>query len=70
MTVRELIEKLSKLKPDKEIMILDSFNGGGLPREINLGPLSQKIKKSDANECADCEDLVGKTVYVIGYGCY
>jgi hypothetical protein len=28
--------------PDKDIMILDGFNGGGIPRTINLGPCDQR----------------------------
>ena len=70
MLVRELIEKLSKLDQNKQIMILDSFNGAGDKRKINLGPVLEKITKADAEECADCENLVGNKVYVIGFGCY
>lgn len=70
MTVKELIERLSKEPQSAQIMILDSFNGGGVPREINLGPSKHKVTKAEAGEAADCEDLVGKHVVVIGYGCY
>ena len=56
--------------PDKDIMILDGFNGGGIPRTINLGPCDQTITEADANEAADCEGSIGKEVLVIGYGCY
>lgn len=70
MKVSEFIATLQKLDQDKELMILDGFNGGGYPRIINIGPSNRIIKKSDAEYCADCEDIVGKRVYVIGYGCY
>ena len=70
-TVEELITELQKLPPDSRIMILDSFNGGGYPREINLGPIPQKINETDQDMCGDCEELdIDTIVYVIGYGCY
>jgi len=50
--------------------VLDGFNGGGLPRTINLGPTSRQITPDYARETADCEGLVGKDVLVVGYGCY
>jgi hypothetical protein len=70
MTVSELIMHLSKMNPNAHAMILDGHNGGGVPREINLGPQNQKVKKADGDDAADCEGLVGKTVVVLGYGCY
>jgi len=70
MKIKELIEELQKLNPEQRIMILDGFNGGGYPRTINLGPSKHRITKNDVEECADCEDIFGKTVYVIGYGFY
>jgi hypothetical protein len=70
MKVKDLIKELQKLNPEQRIMILDGFNGGGYPRTINLGPSKQKITKKDADECADCEDIVGEVVSVMGYGFY
>lgn len=71
MTVRELIEQLSELRPDCQVMILDGFNGGGDPRTINLGPTAQPITKEDIENNADCEEIPeGEAVYVIGFGCY
>jgi len=70
MQVKDLIEALKELDPQQEIMILDGFNGGGTPRTINIGPISHKIIAQEAEEAGDCEDLLGQTVYVIGYGCY
>lgn len=70
MKVKELIERLQKQDPEKEIMILDGFNGGGEPREINLGPKGRTISEQDADQSADCEDLIGKDVLVMGYGFY
>ncbi len=70
MKIQELISRLNNFNPDQEIMILDSFNGAGCPREINLGPRIYNITESDAEETADCEDFIGKEVVVIGYGCY
>lgn len=70
MKVRELLERLAPYDPDTEIMVLDGFNGGGLPRTINLGPMSRQITSDYAREVADCEGLVGKDVLVVGYGCY
>jgi hypothetical protein len=56
--------------PDLDIMILDGFNGGGEPREINLGPCLRTITQQNANGGADCESKVGKEVRVIGFGSY
>lgn len=71
MKVSELIEKLSKLDPEKEIMILDGFNAGGYPRHINVGPGLQTITKEAVKLCADCEDIgEGVEVYYLGYGSY
>ncbi len=61
---------LSKLDPNSELMILDSFNGAGYPREINFGPIPHVITEEDANESADCEGKVGQKVFVIGFGSY
>lgn len=70
MKIGELIQRLSHFSIHDEIMILDSFNGGGFPREINLGPNTRIITQEDSDECVDCEDIVGKQVAYIGYGCY
>jgi hypothetical protein len=55
---------------DIGIMILDGFNGGGVPREINFGPLDRIITAGDAEEAADCEGRTGESVIVLGYGFY
>lgn len=70
MIVDQLIAQLAEYPSGTEVMILDGFNGGGEPREINLGPHTRKITKKNADESADCEGKVGKTVIVLGYGCY
>lgn len=70
MKIKQLIKELESFDEGAEIMILDGFNGGGYPREINLGPMNHKISKEDENETADCEDKIGNNVVVIGYGCY
>lgn len=71
MKVKELIEQLSKLNQDKEIMILDGFNGGGFPRTINCGPSMEQITKAHVKDCGDCEEIgAGVRVYTMGYGCY
>jgi hypothetical protein len=50
-------------------MILDGYNGGGVPRDINV--YSQRtITGADADDTADCEQRIGEVVYVLGYGCY
>lgn len=69
MTVTELVKKLSYLPEDTQVMILDSSNGGGIPRELNLVGL-QRVSVADAEETADCEGLIGDVVIVLGYGCY
>lgn len=71
MLVRELIARLQKLDQDKEVMILDGFNGGGHPRTINIGPNEHDIEAADIENCGDCEDFqVGDIVYRMGYGSY
>lgn len=70
MNVKELIARLSKLPPETEVMILDSHNGGGYPRELNLGPVLRTIQEDDGVEAADCEDRAGEVVAVVGFGCY
>ena len=70
MTKKELIERLNKFPDDTIVMIMDSFNGGGYPREINSGPLLETVTQEQAEESADCEELVGQQVLTIGYGFY
>lgn len=69
MKAQELADILLK-DPTLEVMILDGFNGGGEPRDINLGPTEQVITQDNADEGADCEGKVGQKVLIIGYGCY
>lgn len=70
MTKSELISRLSEYPDDMLIMILDGFNGGGHPRDLNLGPTIQEIEQEDAEYTCDCENLIGNKVIVLGYGCY
>lgn len=71
MTVQELINRLQKLDPNAPIMILDGFNGGGYPREINYGPVEDEIDQKSIDDCADCEEFEpGTMVCVMGYGFY
>jgi hypothetical protein len=71
MTVYELIKALERFPSDQPVMILDGHNGGGNPREINLGPVSRCIRERDTEETADCEDLnVGTFIVALGFGCY
>jgi hypothetical protein len=73
MKVSELIERLKKIQRiqgDPEVMVLDSFNGGGTPRTLNVGPQLRSITQTNADECGDCEDRVGERVTVIGFGSY
>lgn len=70
MTKHELLARLEKYPDNMEIMILDGFNGGGEPREINHGPCAVTITKENKDEGADCEGKVGEKIVIIGYGCY
>ena len=70
MTISQLIEKLKDYPPDMQIMILDSFNGGGCPRDLNCGPYEALIEDRHAEIAADCEGREGEQVVLIGYGCY
>ena len=70
MNKKQLIDALSLVEDDSEIMILDGSNGGGIPRAINFGPVSRTVSNADAQETDDCETLVGKSVVCLGYGCY
>lgn len=69
MTKAQLIKRLADYPDDALVMILDGFNGGGRPREINLVAL-RVVEDADAAETADCEDLVDEMVVALGYGCY
>jgi hypothetical protein len=68
MTVKELIEKLQKMEPEKTIMIMDGLGGGGCPRTISFGPLHRTICEQDEDECLDYECQAGKEVVVMGFG--
>ncbi len=70
MTVAELIKALKKFDPNHPVMILDSFNGGGSPRDINLGPKVHVVSEANAADAVDCEEIVGDQVVIVGYGCY
>lgn len=70
MKASDLIARLTKLDPSAEVMILDGHNGGGEPREINLGPSQRVITQANADDGADCEGRVGETIFTLGYGCY
>jgi hypothetical protein len=69
MTARDLAARLMET-PDLDVMILDGFNGGGVPRTINLGPSSHIISAVEERLTADCEHIVGHKVVILGYGCY
>lgn len=69
MTKAQIIARLAEYPDDQEIMILDSFNGAGIPREINLIS-TRAITIKNAEETVDCEDIVGQEVIVLGFGCY
>jgi hypothetical protein len=71
MKISELISQLESFNaPDMEVMIIDSFNGGGHPREINLRPIQRCVVETDAYATDDCEDKIGSTVVILGYGNY
>jgi len=70
MKKSELIKALEAIEGDPVIMILDGFNGGGEPRDINLGPSEREITDQNAADGADCEGRQGESVVVMGYGCY
>lgn len=70
MTVRELVKLLQAHRPERQVMILDGSNGGGLPREISVGPVLRQITEADCEDNADLEAISAAEVVVIGYGCY
>jgi hypothetical protein len=55
--------------PDMDVMILDGFNGGGTPRELNLVTV-KVITEDHAEVTADCEDRIDEQVLVLGFGNY
>lgn len=65
MKVKDLIEYLKLYPPNLEVAILDGFNGGGVPREINLGPTNMTLRDE-----TDLKTKIGKEIIVMGYGCY
>lgn len=69
-TVGDLMGRLSLHPNTAPIMALDGENGGGAPRSINFGPIKHTVNEDDARRTSDCEDRVGKTVVVFGFGCY
>jgi len=73
MKISALIQRLQELQSeagDVEVMILDGFNGGGCPRDLNLGPSHGYITPDQAETSADCEARVGETIIIVGFGCY
>lgn len=72
MTVAELTEALEKYDPDMEVAILDGFNGGGVPRQINFGPRLENYNQANHDQTYR-EDLIDDEAdawIIIGYGCY
>jgi len=70
MLVKDLISRLSTYPGILQVMIGDSFNGGGNPREINAGPVLHLVTEGDSEATADCEGLEGEYVVKIGFGSY
>jgi hypothetical protein len=74
MTLNEMIEQLTAFQRagfgEKKVMVLDSHNGGGSPRDVNLGPNIHTVTFQEAEETADCEDVMGEHVIIMGFGCY
>jgi hypothetical protein len=72
MTKRELIILLLEDRQgcDSEVMVLDGFNGGGVPRTINIGPKRHTITSEDTEKTVDCECREGESVVLIGFGSY
>ena len=67
MNKAKLIELLAGYNDDHEIMIADY---DGVPREINMGPRLYEVQKKDAEATADCEELTGRSVVLLGVGNY
>ena len=74
MKVKDLIEELSKFDHNLEVAILDGFNGGGVPRTINFGPIEfDGVPEFEGDEQADYDDIQtepGNPIVIMGYGCY
>lgn len=70
MKACELIERLSQLPPNAEVMVMDGNNGAGVPRAINFGPCERVVTLGDADQTYDCEHLIGVKVQTIGFGAY
>lgn len=73
MNIGDLISRLEAKRKelgDVEVMVLDSFNGGGHPRTLNLGPSVRTLTEANAEDNGDCEDRVGEKVLVVGFGSY
>ena len=70
MKVRDAILALLDHPMNSELMIIDGENGNGVPRTLNLGPVAHRVTRSEVSETSDCDNLAGKDVTVIGYGCY
>jgi len=75
--VKEFINELEKIDSKLEVAIIDGFNGGGIPRTINFGPLifdpSNKDSTFSGDERQDYSDIetkAGNEILVMGYGCY
>jgi hypothetical protein len=66
MKVKDLIASLQEMDLEAEVMVRDSIG----PRTINGGVRSYTVSESDAEECGDCEGLVGKKVVLVGFGSY
>ncbi len=69
MKAKDLARRLLE-NPEMEIMILDGFNGGGVPRTINLGPIKHHITAKEGLLSADCGDRLWEEVLLIGFGSY
>lgn len=70
MKVHELLRLLESQPRDRDVFILDGFNGGGHPREINFKCLYE-ITQEDIDESADVEDFCEGHQYIaLGYGSY
>jgi hypothetical protein len=74
MTKNELIGLLNKIEGNPEIAILDGFNGSGVPRTINFGPLLfsgiPAFSGDDQADYADINSAPGTPIILMGYGCY
>lgn len=69
MKAHELAKTLMGM-PNHELTILDGFNGGGVPRTINLGPHVRNLNEQHMNCDTDDIETQSGDVIVIGFGCY